>query len=92
MCSALSASLEQPLNFLRGATHARCPWPEPSSSALPAKRRTTGHAASFVVKNSTLYKSSLAVFQTASVEPSVSVTADGTDAPCRTRKATLRKC
>ena len=62
---------------------------EPSSSVLPAKRRTTEHAAPFVVKNSTFYKSSLIVFRAASSKPSVSVAADGTGAPCRTRKATL---
>ena len=81
VCSALSASLERPSNFSRRAAHARCPCPEPSSSVLPAKRRTTEHAAPFVAKNSTLYKCSLAVFQAASLEPSVSVAADGTGAP-----------
>ena len=87
--SALSASLEQPWNFSRRAAQARCPCPEPSSSVLPAKRRTTEHAAPFVVKNNTLYKFSLAVFQAASLEPSVSAAADGTGAPRRTRKAAL---
>ena len=88
-CSALSASLEQPSKFSRRAAHARCPCPEPSSSVLLVKRRTTEHATSFVVKNSTFYKFSLAVFQAASLEPSVSVVADGTGAPCSTRKAAL---
>ena len=88
-CSALSASLDQPSSLLRRAPHVRCPCPEPSSSILPARRQTTEHAASFVVKKSTLYKSSLAVFQAASLEPSVSIAADGTGAPCTARKATL---
>ena len=68
-CSALSTSLEQPSNFSRRLAHARCSCLEPSSSILPAKRRMTEHAAPFVVKNGTLYKSSLAVFQAASLEP-----------------------
>ena len=71
----------------RRAVHACCPCPEPSSSVLPAKRRTMEHAAPFVVKNSTLYESLLAVFQAASLDPSVSVAADSTGVPCRTRKA-----
>ena len=89
-CSALSASLEQPSNFSRRVTHApRCPCPKSSSSVLPANWRTTENAAPFVVKNIMMCKSSLAVFQTASLEPSVSVAADGTGGPCRTRKAAL---
>ena len=88
-CSALSASLEQPSKCLRRAAHAPCPCPEPSSSVLPAKRQMTGHGVSFVVKNSTLLKSSWAVFQAASLKPSVSVAADGTGTPYRTRKAAL---
>ena len=88
-CSALSASLEQPSNFSQKAAHARCPCPEPSSIILPTKRWTTKHAAPFVVKNSTLYKFSLTVFQASSLEPSVSVAADSTGAPCRTWKAAL---
>ena len=89
MCSALSASLEQPSNVSRRVTYARCPCPEPSSSVLPAKRRATAHVAPFVVKNSTLYKSSSAVFQVASLEPLVSVAADGTGSTFRTRKSAL---
>ena len=88
-CSALSASLDQPSSLLRRAAHVRCPCSKPSSSVFPARRRTTEHAAPFVAKNSTLYKSLLAVFQAASLEPSVSIAADGTGAPCRARKATL---
>ena len=88
-CPTLSASFEQPLDVSRWATYARFPCPEPSSRVLPAKRRTTEHAAPFVMKNITLYKSTLAALQAASLEPSVSVAADGTGAPCRTRKATL---
>ena len=87
--SALSVFLEQPSNVLRRAAYARCPRLEPLSSVLPANRRTTEHAAPFVVRNSTLYTFSLAVFQATSLEPSVSVTADGTCAHFRTRKAAL---
>ena len=52
-CSALSASLKQQSKFSRRAADARCPCPEPSSSVLPTKRRTTEHAAPFVVTNGT---------------------------------------
>ena len=84
-----SERYEHPSNVSQRAAHARCPCPDPSSSVLPAKRRTKGHAAPFVVKNGTLYRSSLAVFQAASFGPSMSGAADGTGAPCKTRKMDL---